>query len=452
MNSPIKLYLMTLHQQCSNWWLRRHQFLLLFCLFSFPFFNLLAQQPDPVILGSGNTNNINVTTSDNGSGGDGLETLNGAGFLPNETAASRFLSQATLGADLETIQATAQMSFAQWIDEQFNMQPSFNLCDFTRDITIMALDSSFSMGGDPNDIEVQRWYWHSAWWQYTMESPDVLRNRVALALSEIFVISELPTLDDVPLALPNYYDMLLEHSFGNYRDLLEDVTLHPAMGLYLTHVNNPKADSSLNRFPDENYAREIMQLFSIGLYELNVDGTRKLDANDNFIPTYDHDDIANFAKVFTGLTYPDAIVFGQNPQSELSFLQPMKMVNTWHEGGEKTLLNGFVVPDRSPKDGMADIQDALDNLYNHPNVGPFIAYRLIQRLIRSNPSTEYVGRVASKFNDNGQGVRGDMKAVIKAILLDEEARDCAMAEDPFDGMLREPMVRYTQICPGVQCV
>lgn len=436
---------MSSHQQCCSWWLKRHQFLLLSCLFFLASAGVHAQ-PDPVILGSGNTGGINVNTSDNNNGPDGLETLNGGGLLPNETAASRFLSQATLGADLETIQATAQMSFSQWIDDQFNTPGAFTLCDFTRDITIMALDSTFSMGGDPNDIEVERWYWHTAWWQYTMTSPDVLRNRIALALSEIFVVSELPVLGEVPLSLPNYYDMLLDNSFGNFRDLLEDVTLHPAMGLYLTHVNNPKSDESLNRYPDENYAREIMQLFTIGLYELNIDGTRQTDNNGDFIPTYDHDDIANFAKVFTGLTYPNAIAFGQDPLSELSFVEPMKMVNTWHEPGEKFLLNNFTVPDRSPKDGMADIQDALDNLFNHPNVGPFISYRLIQRLIRSNPSPEFVGRVAAKFNNNGQGVRGDMKAVIKAILLDEEARDCAMAEDPFDGMLREPIVRYTQIC------
>jgi len=389
---------------------------------------------------------MNVTTSDNNGGPNGDETINGNGMLANETAASRFLSQATLGADIETINAMTQVSYSQWIEDQFNTSPAFSICDFTRDLTIMSLDSTFTMGGDPNDIDVERWYWHTAWWQYTMTSPDVLRNRIALALSEIFVISEFPTLEDVPLTLPNYYDMLLENSFGNFRDLLEDVTFHPAMGLYLTHVNNPKSDSTLNRFPDENYAREIMQLFTIGLYELNNDGTRKVDNNGDFIPTYDHNDIAEFAKIFTGFTYGNAIVFGQSPLSELSFVEPMKMVNTWHEPGEKILLNGFTVPNRQPKDGMADVTDALDNLFNHPNVGPFIAYRLIQRLIRSNPTPEFIGRVASKFNDNGQGVRGDMKAVIKAILLDEEARDCALATDPFEGMLREPIVRYTQMC------
>lgn len=396
----------------------------------------------PVILGSGNTGGMTVTTSD----ASGEKTVDGLGLLPNETAASRFLGQATLGADFETIMATTGKSFSQWIDEQFALPRGFSIEQQTRDITEMVLDSSYSKGIDPNKVEPRVYYWHTAWWQYTMTQPDVLRNRVALALSEIFVISERPSLVDVPLTLANYYDMLLDDSFGNFRKLLEDVTLHPAMGFYLTHVNNPKSDSALNRFPDENYAREVMQLFTIGLFELNNDGTEKLDSLGNPIPTYSNTEIREFAKVFTGLTFGDAFLFGQNPQSELSYTVPMIMKDFWHEPGPKYLLNGFVVPNRNPVDGMADINDALDNLFNHPNVGPFIARRLIQRLVTSNPSPEYIDRVASAFNDNGQGVRGDMKAVIKAILLDPEARDCALVNDPFSGMLREPMVRYTQLC------
>ncbi|RMG86145.1 MAG: DUF1800 domain-containing protein [Bacteroidetes bacterium] len=396
----------------------------------------------PVILGSGNTGGMTVTTSD----ASGEKTVDGLGLLPNETAASRFLGQATLGADFETIMATTGKSFSQWIDEQFALPRGFSIEQQTRDITEMVLDSSYSKGIDPNRVEPRVYYWHTAWWQYTMTQPDVLRNRVALALSEIFVISERPSLVNVPLTLANYYDMLLDDSFGNFRKLLEDVTLHPAMGFYLTHVNNPKSDSALNRFPDENYAREVMQLFTIGLFELNNDGTEKLDSLGNPIPTYSNTEIREFAKVFTGLTFGDAFLFGQNPQSELSYTVPMIMKDFWHEPGPKYLLNGFVVPNRNPVDGMADINDALDNLFNHPNVGPFIARRLIQRLVTSNPSPEYIDRVASAFNDNGQGVRGDMKAVIKAILLDPEARDCALVNDPFSGMLREPMVRYTQLC------
>ena len=259
------------------------------------------------------------------------------------------------------------------------------------------------------------------------------------------MISELPQLKKYPLALANYYDLLLDHSFGNYRDLIEAITLHPAMGVYLTHMNNPKSDVRFNRFPDENYAREIMQLFSIGLYELNNNGTRKTDSSGNPIPSYDNDDIEEFAKVFTGLTWGDAFLFGQKPSGRLSYTVPMNMINAWHEPGPKNLLNGKTIPDRRPINGLADIKDALDNLFNHPNTGPFLVRRLIQRMVKSNPSPDYINRVSNAFNDNGEGVRGDMKAVIKAILLDPEARDCGFTNDPFEGMLREPIVRYTHL-------
>lgn len=403
-------------------------------------------QGDPVILGSGNTEGMNITTSHDQGGTTGEQTMDGLGLLPNLNATSRFLAQAAFGADMETIEAVSEIGYSDWIDAQLDTARGFSIEQFTKNLAIMAIDSTLSMGGDPNSVKARMYYWHSAWWQYTMTSPDVLRNRVALALSEIFVISELPQLEDFPLGLANYYDMLLDNAFGNYRDLLEDVTFHPTMGLYLTHLNNPKSDTTFNRFPDENYAREVMQLFSIGLYELNQDGTRKLDGSGNFIPTYDNTDIAEFAKIFTGFTYGDAFLFGQEELSELSYTVPMQVINTWHEPGPKTLLNGQEVPDRNPVDGAADVADALDNLYNHPNVGPFMALRLIQRLIKSNPSTEYVSRVAAAFNDNGQGVRGDMKAVVRAVLKDPEARDCGNIDDPFEGMLREPMVRYVQIC------
>ncbi|MEY3366856.1 MAG: hypothetical protein RI973_11 [Bacteroidota bacterium] len=412
-------------------------------LCTLPAIQSMAQSP--VTFGSGNLNGATITSSHNAGNGSPEETLDGDGFLPNEVATSRFLAQTTLGADIETIMASSNLTFEDWITTQFDAPRLFYIEQRTKDITVDALDSTLAQGGNANYIYPRLWFWHSAWWDYTMMSQDLLRNRVSLALSEIFVISEVPQLRDAPLGLASYYDMLLDNAFGNFRELLEKVTLHPCMGLYLTHINNPKSDTALNRFPDENYAREVMQLFTLGLYELNLDGTRKLDSAGHFIPTYDNADIGEFAKVFTGLSYGDTYLFGQSPQSQQSYTYPMKMFNSWHEPGPKYLLNGFVVPNRSPVNGMADIEDALDNLFNHPNVGPFFSRLLIQRLITSNPTPAYVARVATVFNNNGQGVRGDMKAVIRAILLDEEARDCGYIDSPYRGMLREPMVRYTHV-------
>ena len=403
-------------------------------------------QQSPIILGAGNQEDIVVTSSSTEEGTLPDNTLQNVGLLPNPAAASRFLAHATLGANLETIDLAAAAGFSDWIEEQFQLTDEFSVEDYTKFITKWALDSTYTIGGNPEDVQPQLRYWHFAWWQYTMNSPELLKNRIALALSEILVISELPQLRDVPLALANYYDLLRAHSFGNFRELLEAVTLHPAMGVYLTHMNNPKSNASLNRFPDENYAREVMQLFTIGLYELNQDGSRKILADGvTPIPTYDNEDIQEFAKIFTGLTWGDAFLFGQRPQSELSYTQPMMMDDFWHEPGEKILLNGAIVPDRNPVDGLADIRVALDNLFNHPNVGPFIGHKLIQRLVTSNPSPDYIERVAAAFNNNGAGVRGDMKAVIKAILLDEEARQCPREDEALQGMLREPMVRYAHV-------
>jgi len=279
-----------------------------------------------------------------------------------------------------------------------------------------------------------------------MSSQDDLRQRVAFALSELFVISRFSSFGNEPYAFSDYYDIFLENAFGNYRDLMDLVTYHPAMSRYLTYLNNPKSDPSNNTFPDENYARELMQLFTIGLYELNPDGSEKRDANGALIPSYDNDDILEFSKIFTGLTWGDRTSFGKNyPHDDTSYTIPLAMWNEYHEPGVKNLLNGFQVPDRNPVDGDADISDALDNLFNHPNTGPFVSRFLIQRLVTSNPSADYISRVSAVFANDGSGVRGDMKAVIKAILLDPIALSCGSGEDTQFGMLREPFVRYIQM-------
>jgi uncharacterized protein (DUF1800 family) len=226
--------------------------------------------------------------------------------------------------------------------------------------------------------------------------------------------------------------------------LLYHVALHPAMGIFLSHLGNRKADPVNKIYPDENFAREIMQLFSIGLWELNPDGTRRLDAQGQPIPTYDNGDITELARVFTGLS------FGNNPNFALyprDFAQPMKMWDAEHDCEAKTLLGGLQLPARTPSPGntgtagLADVNAAVSNLFAHANTGPFIGRQLIQRLVTSNPSTGYVARVAAAFANNGSGVRGDMKAVVKAVLLDPEARDPLNITQPTWGKLREPFLR-----------
>lgn len=410
-----------------------------------------------VVIGKGGEiQNVIVTHSDNTSSGD--NTLTSQGFLPNLNAASRFLSQSTFGGSYEEIEWVARSGMENWIDNQFAYQKPFDLVD-----KVIEYNDRKDAHYNITDGIAYEYYWTSAWWHYTMTSQDDLRQRIAFALSEFFVISKFSELGDNAYALSSFYDVLLDNCFGNYREMLEDVTYHPAMGVYLTYMNNPKSDTLYTFdwsvwppdttsvqyiFPDENYAREVMQLFSIGLFELNPDGSCKTDVSGNRIITYDNETIAEFSKIFTGLGWSDAGYFKGYPEDfEETYMQRMQMFDEYHEPGMKRLLNGFVVPDRQPVDGHADIQMALDNIFNHPNVGPFLGKFLIQRLVTSNPSPEYIRRVTEAFNGDSQygSSRGDMKAVIKAILLDEEARNCRMRDDHTYGALIEPFVRYIQL-------
>jgi uncharacterized protein (DUF1800 family) len=364
--------------------------------------------------------------------------------LSAEEEASRFLAQATLGADLGLIQQVAAIGIEAWIDQQFALPQSQILNYLYTNLYDPAL-----IGGDDSP---QQPLFRYAFWDAALNGSDLLRQRVALALSEIFVIA---THTDAIYINANgaadWYDMLLKNAFGNFRDLLYDVTLHPVMGSYLSHAGNRKADPSLNRFPDENYAREIMQLFTIGLFLLDDDGTFILGSDNEPIPTYDNSHITEFAKIFTGLQYDHendpyvwwTLDFETGWLNPYTAVRPMKMWESEHEPGPKTLLNGYVVP--NGQTGLDDINDALDHLFNHPNGGPFIGRRLIQRLVKSNPTQAYIGRVTAVFNDNGSGVRGDMKAVIKAILLDDEARNTNFINNPYHGKLREPFFRFAHL-------
>ncbi|MEM1321226.1 MAG: DUF1800 domain-containing protein [Bacteroidota bacterium] len=398
---------------------------------------LLAQQYTDYI-GAGHNAGVTVITSHNqnntNNGGTTVDgfPLDQIGQLKD---ASRFLAQATLGYDYEMIERVAQIGYEAWIDEQLAI-PQLNMTDMVEQIEA-------SMSGGPDAFGGMMSF-RIAWWNWTLKRPDLLRQRVTHALSQIFVISSVGSdlFEDHGELSTYYFDVLNRNAFGNYRQLLSEVSRNPSMGLYLSHMFNPKSDPANNIHPDENYAREVMQLFSIGLYELNNDGTRKLDASGNFIPTYNNADIREFAKIFTG--FGNGIPghpWGVPMEDGLIAMYPMAMFEEWHEPGSKTLLNGQIVP--AGQTGLQDFNDAMDNLHNHPNVGPFIGKALIQFLVSSNPSPAYVNRVANAFNDNGQGVRGDLKAVVKAILLDEEARQCDVANAPYRGKLREPIVRYS---------
>ena len=351
-------------------------------------------------------------------------------------AASLLASQATMGATYEDIVDMATVGPEAWIDAQMTLPTGTHTPQV---LDLIARRDAGEFAAVETDVELLVSFRRYVWWHQALSAPDVLRQRVALALSEIFVVSDnVDTLFVFPLAMSTYWDMLLEHSFGNYRDLLKAVAVHPAMGVYLSHVNNRKADPVANTFPDENFAREVMQLFSIGLFMLNQDGSIQTDSGGVPIPTYDNDDIREFAKIFTGLSYGgDGASFGREFPA---FVERMQMFDDFHETGSKQLLRGTTVP--AGQTGEQDIDAAIDNLFNHPNVGPFIGRLLIQRLVTSNPSPAYIQRIASVFNDNGSGERGDLGAVIKAILLDAEA---GTSNATSAGKLREPLLRYTHM-------
>lgn len=345
--------------------------------------------------------------------------------------AARFLTQATFGPTDASVQQVQTLGYRGWIDQQLITQSPSHLTYVDNQLAQMKLTNPAAQLTSP--------HFHSSFWFNAATSPAQLRERMKFALSQIFVVSVNDVRFDIRSA-SSYYDMLGKHSFGSYRDLLEDVSLHPIMGIYLTHMANQKEDPVTGRTPDENYAREILQLMSIGVVELNIDGTPKLN-NGVPIPAYTSSDVSNLAKVLTGFSWYSATptndtFFGgtRDPQAQV---RPMIAYNSFHSTSAKTFL-GKTLPAGS-SDARAELEAALDVIANHPNVGPFMAHRLIQRFVTSNPSPAYVGRVATVFNNNGQGVRGDLGAVVRAILLDPEAARIGTA--PGSGKLREPIVR-----------
>lgn len=420
-------------------------------------------------IGAGNDQGITISSSSQFRNYAPENTINGSGMDAELMAASRFLTQATMGYNMEEVERVASMGIEAWVDQQMALPVDqltprmYEIWDEIYGWNINYLTGIYQANnpGAPITEEVLEDFddeifgpwavdFQYTWWEGALTGDDQLRRRVAHALSQILVISIRSSLQDHAESFTGFYDILMENAFGSYRDIMEEVTLSPSMGVYLSHYNNPKEIPSENLHPDENYAREIMQLFSIGLYELNNDGSRKKDVDSNDIPTYNNTDIGELAKVFTGLGAGGVM---ENPWVDDPFfgmdfyladkLEPMVMFEDFHEPGEKILLGRETIP--AGQDGMTDIRQALDFLFNHPNVGPFVSRQLIQRLVKSNPSPGYIDRVATVFNNNGSGGRGDLGAVIKAILFDQEARSCVDLLSEDNGQLIEPLIRKSHL-------
>ncbi len=360
----------------------------------------------------------------------------------NDTEAARFLLQAqfsTTDADITTLKTDGYVS---WLNARFNTALGQTGCDW---LTQQGYNSITSE---------QRYFWPQFGdfmiWNQLLAGPDQMRKRIALALSEFFVVSLSP-IDGFypPYVIGAYWDLLCANCFGNFRSLLEKITLNAGMGFFLNTKGNLKEDSS-GRQPDENYAREVMQLFTIGLYELNQDGTLRLDASNKPIETYGQSDITNLARVFTGYDWDylsnggsfTTVSWHTYPVPSTHFATNPMLFNAGSHSDLAVSFLGANIPANTPGPNALNI--ALERLFVHPNTGPFFARQMIQRLVTSNPSPAYVGRVAAVFANNGSSVRGDLKAVWTAILTDEEALAAPTPSDTLRGKLREPVVRFVQ--------
>lgn len=367
-------------------------------------------------------------------------------FADTPGEAARFLTQATYGPNDGSVEDLLETTYEAWIDAQLVLPPTHHLPYVQhRRAELIARNGNDGWQTPRNE----------AWWQAALAAPDQLRQRTAFALSQILVISQFGMLDIEHEGTALYYDMLVDHAFGNYRDLLENVTLSPMMGTYLSMIRNRKPDPTTGHEPDENYAREIMQLFSVGLSRTHMDGTLMLDAAGLPIPTYTQDDTVGLAHVFTGwgAHYDDANpptwnhggVANRNDWFRWGYdaMRPMSFYPDFHDQEDRMILGGVIVP--GEESGTERLRIALDAIFEHPNTAPFVAKQLIQRFVTSNPSPGYVFRVASVFADNGAGVRGDMAAVMKAVLLDSEARHPAPRALGSYGKPTEPLLRMARM-------
>jgi len=360
--------------------------------------------------------------------------------------AARLLEQSTFGVTPSDLSHVESVGIGAYLNEQmsapatqytgFIYTPHTAPAGCVSDPATPTDASSLCARDQYTPFQVQR-----AFFTHALGDADQLRQRVALALSQIFVVSSVEIYEAYGLAA--YQNLLLNDALGNYRTLLQDVTVSPVMGHYLDMVDNDKPDPVNGTTPNENYAREVLQLFSIGLYQLNADGTQQLDNTGAPIPTYTQDTIEGFSAVFTGWTYPPLTGATSKWTNPINFNGTMVAFDAHHDDTEpKPLLNGYTVPPNQT--AQQDLKNALDDIFNHPNVGPFIGKQLIQHLVTSNPSPAYVARVSAVFADDGSGVRGNLAAVVRAILSDPEARGDQPANNE-SGRLREPALFITSV-------
>lgn len=368
-------------------------------------------------------------------GGTSPQSTTPAEEIPTAAEAARFLTQSTFGPTEVEINVVADKGYEAYLDQQISFSSASHVQYMDNRLAQKQLSNpSATIGANE---------FYESFWLYAATSPAQLRERMKFALSQIFVIS-LSDNNIHPRAAAAYYDMLGIYAFGNYRDLLEQVALHPMMGRYLSHLGNQKEDASTGRNPDENFAREILQLMSIGVHELNMDGTVRRDSSGAPIAAYTSNDISGLAKVFTGFSYNAAVLTNQTftggGRTQDTLAQPMAAYSNYHSTSAKNFLGVSISAGSS--DARADLKIALDAIANHPNTPPFICKQLIQRFVTSNPTPAYVGRCSAVFVRSSTGTRGDLGEVIKAILLDKEART-TKGISTTSGKLREPIIRMT---------
>lgn len=375
---------------------------------------------------------------DRGWGASGVSLCVPGVSLAADADIYRLLKQATFGPNEALMNQVKQVGIGNWVDNQLNMaaqsaMPVLPFFPTNRSIECVDAGTPSTMCSRDNYSQYQS---QLRFTQNALRKDDQLRQRVAFALSQILVTSGVDN-SLMPYGMARYQQLMLDYAFGNYKDLLYAVTLSPIMGDYLNMANSNKPDPARGISANENYAREVMQLFSIGLYDLNLDGTVKKDASGNAIASYSQTTVENLARVFTGWTYANANGAPAVRNNPGFYDQPMQAVQANHDVGVKTLIGGFTIP--AAQTAVSDLSMALDHLMAHPNVAPFIAKQLIQKLVTSDPSPSYVARVAAVFNNNGQGIKGDLKAVVRQILLDSEARGPIKTVAGY-GKLKEPIL------------